>query len=57
MLGCFVSKSPPCNPDGPVEDVQDSFQTQGAEMFEVAAHGEAAPVDAWSDLPEVDHRP
>lgn len=32
---------------------EDSFQTKGAQMVKVAAHWEAAPVDAWSDFAEI----
>ena len=36
-------------------DIQDRFQAQRAKVFEIAAHGEAAPVDTWCDFAKVDH--
>lgn len=36
------------------DEREDGFQAEGAQVVEVAVHGEAAPVDAWSDFTEVE---
>ncbi len=38
------------------DEREDGFQAQGTEVLEIAVHGEAAPVDAWSDLTKVEDR-
>ena len=36
------------------DEREDGFQAEGAQVLEVAIHGEAAPVDAWSDFSKVE---
>ena len=36
------------------DEREDGFQAEGTQVLEIAVHGEAAPVDAWSDLTEVE---
>lgn len=36
------------------DEREDGFQAKGTQVLEIAVHGEAAPVDAWSDFTEVE---